>query len=404
MNASYMSAESGTVDAISDRVAPNIVVYTQEYPTPNNPTDGVFTQQLVDALPQYANVTVVRPLPWWPAWRLARAISSWTPSTGIPLRTKRGVSDVYFPRVPLIPFVTRMLNPIIQALRAYPILRRMKRLGKLDVLNVHSVYPDGVTGAMLARWLDVPLVLTALGSDINVSLTKPFQLRQVKWALRTASACVGVSDDLCEKMRRLGARVEVRRIPNGIDKKRFYPPKSLANEQPVVLFVGRLHPVKGLQYLVAAVGELKRAGALNFKTVIVGEGGEEGALRAQCAELGIEKDVSFVGARSHDEIGDWMRTASVFCLPSLNEGMPNVLIEAQACAVPIVASNVGGIPEIVSADTGLLVPPANPSALAEALKAAVSKNWNRQKIAENVAWADWNQTAKQYAELIARIR
>lgn len=380
-----------------------MVVYTQEYPTPNNPTDGVFTQQLVDALPQYANVTVVRPMPWWPAWRLARAVSSWTPSTGIPSQTKRGASDVYFPRVPLIPFVTRAVNPIIQALRAFPLLRRMKKQRKLDVLNVHSVYPDGVTGAMLARWLDVPLVLTALGSDINVSLTKPFQLRQVKWALKNAAACVGVSDDLCEKMKRIGAEGEVRRIPNGIDKKRFYPAKTLNDEKPVVLFVGRLHPVKGLKYLVAAVGELKRTGLLNFETVIVGEGGEESALRAQCAELGIEKDVRFVGAKSHDEIGDWMRSASVFCLPSVNEGMPNVLIEAQACAVPIVASNVGGIPEIVSADTGLLVPPANPSALAQALHEAVTRNWDRAKIAAHVAWADWNHTAKQYADLIATI-
>jgi glycosyltransferase involved in cell wall biosynthesis len=148
---------------------------------------------------------------------------------------------------------------------------------------------------------------------------------------------------------------------------------------------------------------LKRAGQLKFETVLVGEGGEEGALRAQCAELGIEKDIRFIGARSHEEIGDWMRSATVFCLPSVNEGLPNVLIEAQACGVPIVASNVGGIPEIVAPHTGLLVPPANPTALAHALNQAVSQSWDRAKVAEHVAWADWNQTAKQYAELVASI-
>jgi glycosyltransferase involved in cell wall biosynthesis len=148
---------------------------------------------------------------------------------------------------------------------------------------------------------------------------------------------------------------------------------------------------------------LKRAGTLQFQTVIVGEGGEAGALRARCAELGIENYVRLVGSRSHDEIGDWMRVASVFCLPSVNEGMPNVLIEAQACGVPIVASNVGGIPEIVASHTGLLVPAANPTALAHALTDAVTKNWDRQKVAEHVAWADWNSTAKQYADLIRSI-
>jgi glycosyltransferase involved in cell wall biosynthesis len=378
-----------------------VVIYTQEYPTPNDPTDGVFTQQLARALCASRPVTVICPMPWWPDIALLKRVSNWVPSTNVPYRVEEWGLDVRYPKVPLVPYFTRVPQPVIQALRALPILRRLKAAGRAAVLNAHAIYPDGVSAALACKWLGIPLVLTAIGSDINANLGKPLHLRQIKWAMSQAKAVVGVSHDLVAKMQAFGLSVPVSRIPNGVDRTRFFPTEAGERER-TLLFVGRLHPVKGLTYLLSALAQLKRAGKLDFRTVLVGEGGEEGRLREQCTAADLQGEVQFAGAQAHAKIGEWMRRASVFCLPSRNEGMPNVVIEAQACGLPIVASRVGGLGELVGAHTGILVPRAEPSALAAALEEAFTRNWDRRAICEHVAWADWNRSAEEYLRLYAQ--
>jgi teichuronic acid biosynthesis glycosyltransferase TuaC len=388
-----------------------VVLYTQEYPTPNDPTDGLFTQQLADELGPLIPTTVVCPMPWWPDWSVLRRYSSWVPSSGVPLMIRRGDVEVYYPKVPLIPYFSRVVQPLVQALRALSLLRRLQRQGRLSVLNAHSIYPDGVAAALLARWLKVPLVLTAIGSDINTNLRRPLRRRQIKWAVRQAAAVVGVSADLCDKIRTFNLRTPVHRIPNGVDRTLFFPPSPSprsadpalgcsVDSRPVVLFVGRLHPIKGLTYLLGALGQLKQAGRLQFRTVVVGEGSLYASLRRQSSALGLDDDLQWLGALAHEEVARWLRSARVLCLPSLNEGMPNVVIEAQTCGVPVVATKVGGLAELVSDDSGILVPPADPSALAEALAVAVRRRWDRHKIAAQVSWADWGHTAAAYLQLI----
>lgn len=378
-----------------------VVLYTQEFPTPSDPTDGIFNQQLAHALRRHVHVTVVCPMPWWPDLPGLSRVSNWVPSTNVPYAIQEGDLDVLYPKVPLVPYFTRVPQPLIQALRALPILRRLKARGQASVVNAHAIYPDGVSAALVCSWLKIPLVLTAIGSDINANLDKPMRLRQIKWAMSHAKAVVGVSHDLVAKMRTFGLTVPVSRIANGVDASRFFP--SAADERErTLLFVGRLHPVKGLTHLISALAHLKTASKLSFRTVIVGEGGEEGRLREQCAAAGLEDDVQFVGAQPHSEIGNWMRRASVFCLPSLNEGMPNVVIEAQACGLPIVASQVGGLGELVAPHTGTLVPRADPAALASALAEAFERNWDRRAVCEHVSWADWNRSAEEYLKLYAQ--
>lgn len=385
----------------------SVVFYTQEYPTPNDPTDGVFTQQLADALSAHTKVTVVCPVPWWPDIPLLKKVSSWVPSRGIPYFTRRNDVHVYFPKVPLVPYLTRGVQPLIQALRAYPLMVKLRNAGRLDAINAHSVYPDGVAAALLASWLKVPLIQTAIGSDINSNLNSPARMRQIGWAIKSAETVIAVSHALCETLRRHFAHPRIYRIPNGINRKLFSPhgPRakleaSAGSASDVLLFIGRLHPVKGLDTLLAALGVLKSQGALNFLTVIIGEGGELPALLSQASQLQVADHVRFIGPKAHHEVGDWLRLAKAFCLPSRNEGMPNVVIEAHACGVPVVASDVGGIGELVGEQTGILVPPESPDKLAAALAQAMSRQWSQQAICEHVAWADWEKTAAAYAELL----
>jgi teichuronic acid biosynthesis glycosyltransferase TuaC len=392
----------------------SVVLYTQEYPTPNDPTDGIFTEQLAQALTASANVSVVCPMPWWPDSALLRRVSNWVPSTRVPYQTCHGDVTVFYPKVPLVPYFARLPQPLIQACRALPLIRELNRKGLASVINAHSIYPDGVSAAILSSWLKIPLVLTAIGSDINANLSRPLRLKQIRWAMSRASTVVGVSNDLVQKMRALQVPVPVVRIPNGVNRERFFPQDAAsqiktsmtrtlracgADTRPKLLFVGRLHPVKGLTFLIDALALLKEIGRLEFQTLIVGEGSQERMLRARIERADLERHVFLLGPQPHDEIGDWIRMAKVFCLPSLNEGMPNVVIEAQACGVPVVASNVGGIGELVSADTGILVPPANAAALADALAKAFSRSWDQSLIVRGVAWAHWDESAGNYMEL-----
>ena len=385
---------------------PAVVVYTQEYPTPNDPTDGLFTQQLADALACQVPVTVVCPVPWFPAPDVLLRRAGWVSARGIPRRLQRGETPVHYPLVPLVPVVTRAVQPQIQALCTLPLLRSLRRAGRLDVLNAHSVYPDGIAAAWLSDWVGVPLVLTAIGSDINANLGHPARLRAIRRALRRASVVVGVSTALCEVMRGLETGARIVRVPNGVDRGRFRPasgaaapPEPLGDERPIVLFVGRLHPVKGLDVLLEAVGRVRRQGRPPFQVVVVGEGPEAEALLRQRAAFGIDQDVRFIGVRGHDAVGEWMRAAAVFCLPSRNEGMPNVLIEAQACGVPVVATRVGGVGELVGPDSGILVDAGDAPALAAALVRATAGAWSATRVAEQVAWADWDQSASRYVEI-----
>jgi glycosyltransferase involved in cell wall biosynthesis len=157
-------------------------------------------------------------------------------------------------------------------------------------------------------------------------------------------------------------------IPNGVDTSFFVPapsPPLFESDEALFGYVGRLHPVKGVNYLVAAFARVAAAHP-HIRLQLVGEGSEYAALVKQAQELGVASQVEFLGRRS--DIADLMRNMDILVLPSLWEGMPNVALEAMACGLPLIATAVGGTPEVVvDAKTGLLVPSQDVEALAAAM-------------------------------------
>lgn len=149
-----------------------------------------------------------------------------------------------------------------------------------------------------------------------------------------------------------------------------------AKRRPV-LYVGNLTPVKGPTILARAAALLSEA-----DVIFVGSGTEK-INAGRC-----------VGARPHDELPLWMNACDVLCLPSLNEGLPNVVLEAMACGLPVVASCVGGVPEVVREGVnGLLVPPSDISALADTLRRALATKWAREPVCASVSQFDWDMNA-----------
>ena len=114
--------------------------------------------------------------------------------------------------------------------------------------------------------------------------------------------------------------------------------------------------------------------------------------------------VFLLGARPHEEIPFWMNACDTLCLPSLSEGLPNVVLEAMACGLPVIASRVGGVPEVVSDGVnGFLVPPSNPEALADALQRALATKWDRESIRASVSHFDWDANARAVLNALARV-
>jgi teichuronic acid biosynthesis glycosyltransferase TuaC len=169
-------------------------------------------------------------------------------------------------------------------------------------------------------------------------------------------------------------------IPNGVDVTRFAPtPQGEARvrlglrvEGSKLIYVGAITEAKGIAYLLRAIHRLRHTPAWPVELILVGEGEYDRAARALAVELGIADAVTYTGKRPNDEIPLWMNASDILVLPSLSEGFGVVLVEAMACGKPVVATTCGGPEDIVTPQTGLLVPPADDAALSEALLEVLS--------------------------------
>lgn len=190
-------------------------------------------------------------------------------------------------------------------------------------------------------------------------------------------------------------------IPNGIDMKLFDGSKEKIPGR--ILFVGRLEKMKGIEVLLTAFAKLKIE---NGELRIVGDGSQRIALETLSKDLGISDRVTFVGRIDPSAIASEYLQAEIFCGLSRSEALGNVFLEAQAAGCAVVATNVGGIPDIIKdGETGLLVPPNDIEAAANALERLLDDAALRQKLAsngqKNAAGYDWQRIAKLYAEVYA---
>jgi glycosyltransferase involved in cell wall biosynthesis len=267
---------------------------------------------------------------------------------------------------------------------------------------IHSHFLDihSYIGAMIKEKYGKPLIITAHGSDIH---TRPFASDRyynlAKFTLGKADQVITVSKPNAGKLLSLGVpQSKIHIIPNGYDKKLFKPIPlgearkglGLPTSKKVILTVGSLVDVKGHAYLIHAMQTVLRKQS-NVVLVIIGSGPSEKVLKKQAKNLGLNDNVLFTEMKKHEEIPIWMNACDLFVLPSLNEGFPTVIPEALACGKPIVATNVGGIPEIITKqDVGILVNPRSPRELSSAILDALEKKWNSKAILSYANRYSWD--------------
>ncbi len=283
---------------------------------------------------------------------------------------------------------------------------------KADLVHCHWTISGLVAAWFLGR--DKALVLSVRGSDINL-LDKGWMRGLNRYITARMNVVIAVSEDIAAKLEQGGvAREKISVVYNGVDA-RFCPGKQREQRDQlqlpvahfVMLFVGLLVPVKGLQVLIEA---LSRWDEGPWLCVLVGDGPLLEELRTAAERAGIAEHLLFAGRRPSQEVSAWMQAADVLVLPSYSEGRPNVVLEAQACGIPVVATRVGGTTElVVEGETALLVDSGDVEGLGLALAtlrddAALCKEMGRRARAHvEASGLTWDHSAAQMEAIYRRV-
>lgn len=297
--------------------------------------------------------------------------------------------DFFFPSYFTLPIdYFRKKSYKIAASKAIKLLKTNNT--KINLIHSHRLDVNSFIGVYLKEIYGCPLVLNTHGSD---TYDLPFRddefLGFTKLMLENANHVIAVCGSDADRLASIGINPnKVSIIPNGYNDSLFRPisiEKSrkileLPKNKKILLCVATFYDIKGHIYLIDAMEYASRYDS-NLLLILIGTGPLEPILRERIATKNLENIVIIAGWKSHKEIPLWMNACDIFILPSLNEGMPTVLPEVLACGKPVIATRVGGIPDIVSrSDLGIIVEPKDSKSLADAIIYALSQKWDNTLI------------------------
>jgi teichuronic acid biosynthesis glycosyltransferase TuaC len=378
-----------------------VLVLSSTFPSVEEPTRGVFIFERIRRLAAHCDVIVVAPVPWVPLNRWFRGGRA-----RVPRVERQGGLTVYHPRFVSLPRYGKFLDGALYAVSLLPFIARVRRVFPFDLIDAHFEFPDGVGAVLLGRWWRRPVLVTLRGKIVRLAGYRTHR-PQLAWMLRRATRVLAVSDYLRRQAAGLGLPPErVRVIRNGVDTSVFAPMDREAARVRcglpagrVLLTVAALYAHKGQHTVIDALPALvHRHPGLLYVMIGSGRPGESYArdLERQAARLGVAQSVRFVGPRPHRELAPWFASADLFVLPTRSEGWPNVLLEALACGVPVVATRVGGVPEIVRHGTdGLLVPYGDGPAFEAAVLDALTRDWDRDQLVGYARSLGWSEVVRE---------
>jgi glycosyltransferase involved in cell wall biosynthesis len=292
----------------------------------------------------------------------------------------------------------------------------------LDLIHAHWVVPNGSIAALSARRNRLPLVVSLHGSDITVSQRSRLLGKAARWTFSRADAVTAPSEDLLERAEQLGARGRLELITWGADPhairvdaaraRSVRAQLGLSDEDIAVVGIGRFVRWKGFDDLIRAIARA-RASAASLRLVLVGDGDIADELKAQANDAGLGDDVIFAGMAAHDEIPGYLGAADIVVVPSVHyqgcvDGLPTVALEAMAAGRPLVATRVGGLPDVVrDGENGLLVDERDPAALAEAIVNLASEPELRHRMGDSgralvETSLNWENVGLRFAEVYER--
>ena len=371
------------------------LLFTHLFPSRYEPMRGVYNLRGFEALASFCDVGIVVPVA---VWRRVRRPRDWGRRV---VESHEGLSADY-PTFWTVPRIGMLMHPEAMYRSARGRVHELNKERRFDVILGAFAYPDVVAAARLAQEMDLPLVAFVLGSDMNELAQRPELRNQIRAALLQANSVVAVSAGLRSRVLELGIPPDRAIVQhNGVDGECFQIRDSHAArrtlgipvDERVICFVGNLVPEKGPDVLIDAVARLCASGISDLRILFVGEG-QKDELRSKAGALGISERVSFLGRLSSPEVAVCMSAADVQCLPSRREGCPNVVLEALASGRPVIGSQVGGVPELLSDRNGIMVPPDDPDALAAAIATALQRKWDPAELRASVPSLTWKDLGR----------
>ncbi|HIJ82731.1 MAG: glycosyltransferase family 4 protein [Magnetococcales bacterium] len=390
----------------------NILTFTTLYPSDSRPNHGLFVEHRIRRVAESEQVQlrVLAPVAWFPSSH--PRFGNYAALARTPRHDQRFGLTIDHPRFPLIPKIGMNLTPWTMAAAMVLPMRKIIDEGfDFQLIDAHFLYPDGVAAALLGQWFNKPVVLTGRGTDITLIPQYRWPRHMITWACQRSAAVITVCQALKQALIPLGIPDEhIQVLPNGVDLDLFRPwdretaRRELGMTGMTLLSVGHLVQRKGHDIPIRALTALPEV-----RLVIAGGGGtfeddNELALKQLAHDLGVADRVHFAGAVPQTQLPRYYSAADILVLASAREGWANVLLEAMACGLPVIASPVWGTPEVVTApEAGVLMNERSVDGLLDAyarLTVAMPQRSMTRNYAEKFSW---DKTTQGQMDLFQKI-
>jgi glycosyltransferase involved in cell wall biosynthesis len=365
-----------------------LVIITNLYPLPWQPTRATFNYQQFTLLATKMDVYILIPVAFLDWFKNRKQINQRNERIKI-------VPYIYLPKIGRRFYGTLMywsLNLLAG--------KWLKKIAPTKVLASWA-FPDGIAAQKIAKQLNAEFYLKVHGSDINMHTNFPARAKQIVTMANKANGILSVSYALANKMIELGVeRKKIKVIYNGVDQTLFKMDNEQPPEKKYILYIGNLIKTKGVGELLESFNFVSQQ-QQNLQLIFVGGGPEQHVLERRSRELNLKTKVTFLGKIPHQQLPALIANAKLTVLPSYNEGVPNVLLESMACGTPIVATNVGGIPEIINDSIGILVEKQDTEALSNAIITGITRDWNKLAISKSAQRFTWSNNINDLVQLLS---
>ncbi|MBN2339510.1 MAG: glycosyltransferase [Acidobacteria bacterium] len=379
-----------------------ILSFSYCFPNERNPSWGVFVYQRLKALAELEELQVCSPVPWFPILKPKVASTGPEPWQGL---------KVHRPGFFYLPGLMKNADARFYAQGLKRWLKAFCQNWRPDLLDAHFIWPDGVGVAELAKELGIPYAITLRGK-IYECLKVPAQARQCAEALKEAAAVISVSSRMADEALKLGAdgrRLHV--ITNGVDLDHFRSRDrancrrqlGLPEEGRLLVTVAHLGARKGHHEMIRALARLPE----DVRLVIVGgeaQGGTMEGLREVARSSGVDGRLILPGPQPYDRIPLYFSAADASVLASYREGCPNAVLESLACGIPVVATDVGAVPDILPVpEAGRIVPVRQDEPLGNAVAEVLGRSWSVDEVVRRGGVRSWEQVAEDVRRILQAI-
>jgi glycosyltransferase involved in cell wall biosynthesis len=383
-----------------------LLTFSTLYPNNIKNNHGVFVEQRLRKLLELEGIDakVVAPVPWFPL--KSERFGEYAKFARVADKEVRNNIPIFHPKFLVIPKVGMILAPFLLAISTLFLVKKfIKNKFDFDLIDAHYFYPDGIAAVIIGKLLNKPVIITARGTDINLISDYFLPRRMILWAAKQAKANITVSKALKNKLIEIGIDPEnIHVLRNGVDLDFFKPLDreklrlKLNLNRKTLVSVGNLIELKGHHLIIEAMRDLPE-----FVLLIVGGGPNLAFLEALIQKYKLSDRVTLLGTVSQQQLVEIYNAVDALVLASSREGLANVLLESMACGNPVIATNVGGTPEVVTTpEAGVLIKQRTAEGIKDAISTLFQSYPDRNETRKHAEGFSWNVTVDKLSQLMTQ--